>query len=131
MEDVALFILFQKIKLYFKGQQDHECCKAHVVIDEGWKKNGVALISEVLFGNEFDSSKVVFGSSHKIILLQLADFAAFVLNRMQIAGSKDKITKKESHLLQVIKPMIGLYNDVSHKHFLLHNKTGKIQQLKI
>ncbi len=129
VEDTALFILIQKIKLHIRSQQNHQLSKAHVIIDEGWKKNGVGLISEVLFGNEFDSSKVVFGSSHEIVLLQLADFAGFVLNRMQIAGSKEQISKKESHFLQVVKPMIGLYNDVTHKQFLLHNKTEKIQQV--
>lgn len=128
-EDTALFILIEKLRLFIQEQQETETGEAHVVIDEGWKKNGVALISEKIFGKEFNLSKVCFGSSKNIVLLQLADFAAFVLNRMQIAGSKEVVSKKELHFLKVTEPMTHLFRDVTRKHVLIHNKTGKSQQI--
>jgi len=129
VEDIALFILILKIRSYIQGQQSTEKGEAHVIVDEGWKKNNVALISEIIFGKELDRSKICFGSSKNIVLLQLADFAAFVLNRMQIVGSKDVVSKKELHFLKVTKPMTHLYRDVSRKQMLINNKTGKSQPI--
>ncbi len=129
LEDTALFLLLLKVRMYIKNNQLIEPGVAHVFVDEGWKKNGIGLISSVIFSPEFDRNKVCFGSSKDIILLQLADFAAFVLNRMQIAGGKEVVKNKERHMLQIVKPMVHLYQDVTQKQLIIHNETGKAQQI--
>jgi len=116
LEDTALFLLLIKLRRYIRKQQGNEGGTAHVFVDEGWKKNGVGIISDEVFGPEFDQNKVCFGSSKNIVLLQLADFAAFVLNRMQIAGSKENISKKDLDFLQVVKPMVHLYSNITEKN---------------
>jgi hypothetical protein len=127
-KDAALFLLLLKVRMHVQKNQLTEPGTAHVFIDEGWKKNGVALQSEALFGSVFDRYKVCFGSSKDIFLLQLADFAAFVLNRMQLTGGKDIVKIKERHLLQIVQPMTHLYQDISRMQLKIHNGTGKIQR---
>jgi hypothetical protein len=126
LEDTALFILFVKLRVHIRKQQGDEKGAAHVFVDEGWKKNGIGIISDEIFGPEFDQNKVCFGSSKNIVLLQLADFAAYVLNRIQIANSKENVTKKELHFLQVVEPMVHLYSDIALKKRIIHTKTRKI-----
>jgi hypothetical protein len=126
-DDAALFFLLLRVKMHVRNHQVSELGTAHVFVDEGWKKNGVGLQSLPIFGPEFDRDKVCFASSKSILLLQLADFAAFVLNRMQIIGSKDVIRKKERDLLQVIQPMVHLYQQTSSTQVLMHNVTGATQ----
>lgn len=128
LEDTALFFLLLKVRIHVQKNQVIEPGTAHVFVDEGWKKNGIGLQSEALFGSAFDRYKVCFGSSKDIILLQLADFAAFVLNRMQISGGKDIVKPKERHFLQVVQPMLRLYQDVSRITLKIHNETGMTQQ---
>lgn len=126
-DDAALFFLLLRVKMHVRSLQVSEPGTAHVFVDEGWKKNGVGLQSFPIFGPEFDRDKVCFASSKSVLLLQLADFAAFVLNRMQIFGSKDVVKKKEQHLLQVIQPMVHLYQGTSSSQVLIHNATGATQ----
>ncbi len=126
-EDAALFFLLQRVKMHIRSLQISEPGTAHVFVDEGWKKNGVGLQSLPIFGPEFDGDKVCFASSKSIFLIQLADFAAFILNRMQISGSKEVLNKKEKHLLQVIQPMVHLYKEASSVQVLIHNETGATQ----
>jgi len=128
VEDTALFLLLMKVRIHLQNSQVIEPGTAHVFIDEGWKKNGVGLQSAALFGSIFDRQKICFGCSKDIILLQLADFAAFVLNRMQISGGKDIVKPKERHFLQVVQPVISLYHDVSRMRLKIHNETGMTQQ---
>ena len=126
-EDMALFLLLEKLRFHVRKQQSEEKGPAHVFVDEGWKKRDVGIQSDVIFGPEFDQKKICFSSSKSIVLLQLADFAAFTLNRMQIAASKERVYKKELHFLEVVKPMTHLYSDAIENSILIHTKTGKIQ----
>lgn len=127
-DDAALFFLLLRIKMHLRNNQSSEPGTAHVFVDEGWKKNGVGLQSAPIFGPEFDREKVCFASSKELVLLQLADFTAFVLNRMQIIGSKDVVKEKERHLMQVIQPMAHLYEVTSLSQVFIHNRTGGTQK---
>jgi hypothetical protein len=129
VEDTALFILLTKLQIHLKEAQKNENGKAHVFIDEGWKKNGKAIFGEHVFGNGFDRGKVCFGSSKDIIFIQLADFAAFVLNRMQITASKGSFSQKETQFMQVIQPMVGLYKDVAPSKSIIDLKKGELHSL--
>jgi hypothetical protein len=129
LQDTALFLLLLKVRVFINSNQSLETGKAHVFVDEGWKKKGVGLVSSALFSPEFDRGKVCFGSSKDLFLLQLADFAAFVLNRMQIVMGKNPVTKKERHLLQVVQPIVHLYQDVSQQKLLIHNQSGQVQPI--
>src|SRR5262249_46662510 len=85
-EDLALFFLLLRIKWYLEkeyagGRQ------ARVFVDEGFKKNGVA-IRMPRFARQFADGLVCFARSDTILPIQLADFAAFALNRNQILLSK-------------------------------------------
>lgn len=127
-EDAALFFLLLKVRMHIEEAQSTEPGAAHVFVDEGWKKNGVALQGEIIFNSVFDRHKICFGSSKSLILLQLADFAAFVLNRMQISGGKEVLKPKERHFLQIVQPMVHLYRGIEKVQLKIHNGTGQVQQ---
>ena len=80
-EDLALFFLLLRTKWYIeKGCSGS--IKARVFVDEGFKKNGVA-IKMPRFERQFADGLVCFARSDTILPIQLADFAAFALNRSQ------------------------------------------------
>lgn len=64
--------------------------KSYLIVDEGLRKAGKSLRIQHLTDNFIDS-KIYFESSHNIFPIQLADYAAFAINRSQwIMGKKEK-----------------------------------------
>jgi len=92
-------------KEYVGGSQ------ARVFVDEGFKKNGVAIRMPRLAG-QFVDGLVCFARSDTILPIQLADFAAFALNRQQILLSKPKLSELDRELLAMLTPMAWNYQNI-------------------
>ncbi|EKD87961.1 MAG: hypothetical protein ACD_35C00119G0002 [uncultured bacterium] len=100
-EDTALFFLLIRLKWFMEKTPEFPNVKAHVFIDEGYKKNGVG-IKIPTFETVFCDGLVCFAQSSGIVQIQLADFAAFALNRSQLIGGRDKRNSLDLRLLQIL-----------------------------
>lgn len=104
----SLALLLLKI-LLFLWEQGWK--KAIIVVDEGIQKAGSTLI----FENSapfFKASEVWFASSEMVPPLQLADFAAYSLNRAQVLTGKEKKTNADIEFLLAFESMANCYSDV-------------------
>jgi hypothetical protein len=90
---------------YFDGSQ------ARVFVDEGFKKSGAA-IKMPRFERQFADGLVCFARSNAILPIQLADFAAFALNRHQILRSKPKLSDLDRELLAILSPISWNYQNI-------------------
>jgi hypothetical protein len=113
-EDAALFFLLIRLKWYMEQTSTYPLIKARVFVDEGYKKNGVA-IQICTFESAFADGLVCFASSASILPLQLADVAAFALNRTQLIIGKQKRTSIDNRLLEVLSPIAWNYQNIEKK----------------
>jgi len=81
--DLALFFLLIRVKWFLEQKLAKPGPWARVFIDEGFKKSGVA-IKIPSFERYFVDGLVCFVRSDLVQPIQLADFAAFALNRTQL-----------------------------------------------
>ncbi len=88
--------------------------KAHVFVDEGWKSNGVA-IKIPIFEDVFNDGLVCFCRSSTILPIQLADFAAFALNRTQLVCGRNKRSPLDMHLLEILSKVANNYVNIEKK----------------
>lgn len=102
--DLSLLFLFIRLKEFMKEQEPMGRKKARVFIDEGFKKNGKGMRIPS-FENAFVESQICFAKSSTIYPIQLADFAAFSLNRMQLLAGKDRRTPLDLELLKILSPL--------------------------
>jgi Protein of unknown function (DUF3800) len=109
-EDLALFFLLLRIKLHLEKEFPNGS-QARVFVDEGFKKNGVA-IKMPRFARYFADGLVCFARSDTILPIQLADFAAFALNRHQILLSKPLLSDLDRELLAILTPMAWNYQNI-------------------
>jgi len=61
----------------------------------------------------FCAGGVLFASSRLVPLIQLADFAAYILNRWQLLRVKDRLNELDKTLLRIISPTTGCFVNVS------------------
>ena len=113
-EDTALFFLLIRLKWFMEKTPEFPHVKGRVFIDEGYKKNGVA-IKIPTFETVFGEGLVCFGKSSDIMPIQLADFAAFALNRTQIIGGRDKRNSLDQRLLQILSQVAFNYLNINQK----------------
>jgi hypothetical protein len=87
--DLALVFVLIRVRTYLKslGGDNATAC---VVIDEGRLKSGKAIVISGL-APTFRAGAILFASSRLVHPLQLADFAAFVMNRWQLLRVKDNL----------------------------------------
>ena len=123
--DLALFLLLARIKIYLRNNVQRFGPSSHVIVDEGWKKAGTALNSTSFFGPEFCGGNVLFTSSEKVLFLQIADFAAFSLNRMQISSMQGEIKKKENDFLIAIQPLTEQFLNLDKQSMKIANEGGR------
>jgi len=100
-EDAALFILLIRLKEYIEKMPDFPNVKTRVFIDEGYRKNGV-IIKIPTFETVFSEGFICFCQSCTIKPIQLADYAAFSLNRSQLIGGRGKRNSLDKRLLQIL-----------------------------
>jgi uncharacterized protein DUF3800 len=111
-EDLALFFLLLRIKSHLE-KEGPGGIKARVFVDEGFKKNGVA-IKIPRFAQQFADGLVCFARSDTVLPIQLADFAAFALNRNQILLSKPKLNDLDRELLAILTPIAWNYQNTEN-----------------
>ena len=107
-QDTALWLLLTRVWDYIRTARTDENQRAFVCIDEGFKRPGFSPEIEVM-DDGFHDGRIYFASSAELPLIQLADFAAFCLNRSQIAIRRDKRNDFDLQLLQILSPIAGQY----------------------
>jgi hypothetical protein len=85
-----------------------------VFLDEGLKKAD-SCVEVDAFADTFMDGHLLFASSSSIALLQLADFAAFCLNRTQISIRRDKRSEFDIALLRTLEPLAAQYRNCTPK----------------
>jgi hypothetical protein len=142
-EDLALFFLLLRVKWYMEGKcntaemdglstgvqgwiQTHSIKRARVFVDEGFKKNGIA-VTIPTFEGQFVDGLICFARSDAILPLQLADFAAFALNRTQILMAKAELSDLDRKLLTILSPVALNYQNILKKILLLDPPSGTRQ----
>jgi len=96
-EDLALLFLLIRIKWYIEKNRAAPGITARVFVDEGYKKHGVAILIPK-WVSMFEDGQICFARSSETYPLQLADFAAYVLNRSQLILDKIRSGRKISSL---------------------------------
>ncbi len=109
--DCALCFLLIRVK-WFLERELRAPVAARVFVDEGFKKNGLAL-SLPMWSSTFADGLVCFARSESVLPLQLADFAAFGLNRTQMLLAKPHLSELDEHLLRILEPLAPLYKNIS------------------
>ncbi len=115
-EDLALFLLLLRVKWHLEKKYSASERLARVFVDEGFRKNGRAVVIEPL-KNVFADGLICFASSSSILPLQLADFAAFCLNRTQLLLGRPELNDRDEALLRIIQPIAWNYQNI-HQLFL-------------
>ena len=114
VEDAALFFLLIRLKWFIEEIREDPKIKARVFVDEGWKRNGVA-VKIPTFDAVFSDGLVCFCQSSSILPIQLADFAAFALNRTQLIGGRDKRNSLDLRLLEILSQVAFNYVNIDKK----------------
>jgi hypothetical protein len=113
-EDLALFFLMLRLKWYMKETETYPNTKARVFIDEGFKNNGI-IIRIPTFDDAFADGQICFAKSSSIYPIQLADFSAFSLNRVQLIGGRDQRSPLDTRLLAILSPVAFNYVNIEKK----------------
>lgn len=113
-EDAALFFLLICLRWFMEETSEFPNVKARVFIDESYKKTGVG-IKIPTFEKVFCDGLVCFAQSSSIVPIQLADFAAFALNRSQLLGGRDKRKSLDLKLLQILTQADFNYLNIGKK----------------
>jgi hypothetical protein len=99
--DVSLLFLLIMLRKYVEKNRKDKTTKAHIFIDEGYKKSGLA-ISVPFWSDVFADGNIKFVSSSRVHLIQLADFAAFAINRQKMVLRNDKLSSIDQILMRLI-----------------------------
>ena len=102
-EDLALIFVLVRIRMHLKSLESGRAT-ACVVVDEGRQSSGKAIVLPGLAPTFFEGA-VLFASSRLVHPIQLADFAAFVMNRWQLLLVKDSLTELDKTLLEIVSPI--------------------------
>lgn len=88
-KDMALFTLLIQVKRFLFSHPEYSA-PYKIVIDEGRKPNG-AVQPCVMFGDLLQDEQILYESSAYDVLLQIADFVAFTLNRCTWLNMKETL----------------------------------------
>lgn len=108
-KDISLFLLLLKVRDLLLDRE----AMAAVFMDEGWKKNGVALSLPAPWDIAFRDGLVMSGRSHEIWGLQFADFGAFVLNRSQMLIGKEALTQIDLAFMSIVERISPLFDNLN------------------
>ena len=110
-EDLALFFLLIRVKWHLEQNYSENKRPARVFVDEGFQKPGAAIVIEPL-EQVFANGLICFAQSSSILPLQLADFAAFCLNRSQLLLGRSKLSELDKSFLRIIEPLAWNYQNI-------------------
>lgn len=117
-EHVALFFLLLRVRNYLRDSLTGQT--ARVFVDEGFQRNGVGLCIPG-FQPEFRDGLICFGRSASILPIQLADFAAFGLNRVQLIRGKTSLSDADSRLIEIYAALAYNYINIEQREVDLAN----------
>jgi hypothetical protein len=107
-DHLAFFFLLLRVRSHLERRYSEAETPTRVFVDEGLLKNGSAVqISP--FAPLFADGLICFGRSDSILPLQLADFAAFCLNRTQLLLGKPELSEIDMQFLRLISPLAWNY----------------------
>jgi hypothetical protein len=109
--DLALFFLLIRAKWFLQQENTNDGPWARVFVDEGFQKNGAA-IKIPAFQQCYVDGLVCFARSDMVIPIQLADFAAFSLNKTQLILGKQEKTDLDWEILEILSPISWNYIDL-------------------
>ena len=109
-EDLALIFALMRVRLHLKSL-DGGKATACVVVDEGRLPNGKAIILPSL-APTFFSGAILFANSRLVHPIQLADFAAFVMNRWQLLRVKNSLSNKDKALLEIVSQVARCFVNI-------------------
>lgn len=95
-EDSCLLLLLNKLKIFLNKEFEGETIE--FVMDEGRKKNGQVETFQIL-ENLAENCQISFRSSNNFLLLQVADFFAYSVNRMQTTMVKEQRTEFDKTII--------------------------------
>jgi hypothetical protein len=109
-EDLALIFALLRVRMHLKslGGGDATAC---ILVDEGRLASGSSIVLPGL-APTFVAGAVLFVSSRLVPPIQLADFAAFVLNRWQLLRVKESLSKVDRTLLEIVSPIAELFVNI-------------------
>ena len=110
-QDMALLFLLLRIKFFLEKSRDDDDIVARVFVDEGYKPNGAAIPISA-WKEIFADGLICFARSNVILPLQLADFAAFCLNRTQLILGKQDLCELDKEFLNIISPIVRNYQNI-------------------
>ena len=121
-EDAALFFLLSRVRQHIEKNRGPFPGLSRLFVDEGYKKNGVGICAELdVWKPVFADCLINFAKSSVIHPLQLADFAAFVLNRHQLLLNKSKLSDLDKELLAITSGMVSNFVNIERRAM---NTTG-------
>jgi hypothetical protein len=108
--DAALMVLLMRIRHKLLTVFRDEA-PVRIFVDEGILKNGQGFVIPPL-SNVFCDGAVLFASSKTVLPIQLADFAAFTLNRWKILTGKSDLNEFDKEFIRIVTPVAELYSDL-------------------
>jgi hypothetical protein len=106
---VALMLLLIRVKWFVDEQMKAEFLRP--IVDEGRFRAGTVVKIPGLHPPLL-RGEIVFSALSDIHPLQLADFAAFSLNRTQLLLGLKKLSYWDAKLLQILTPIAPLFTDL-------------------
>ncbi|MBI4496752.1 MAG: DUF3800 domain-containing protein [Chloroflexi bacterium] len=91
---------------------------ARIFVDEGFKRSGKA-IQVPQFSTVFTDGPICFAKSRSVLPIQLADFAAYCLNKTQILLAKSDLTERDKTLLEILSGTSWNYQNIEKKEISL------------
>lgn len=117
-DEMALLFLLIQIKKYIESERSNDSIRAEVFVDGGLIRQGGSSITVEGWNATFYDGQVHFCDSKEVFPIQLADFAAFSLNKQQlIVGRQDTETFSEfnMHLLEIISSISMNYQNIDRE----------------
>lgn len=102
-EDLALIFVLVRVQLHLMSLEGGSAT-ACIVVDEGRLSSGKTIVLPGL-APTFFAGAILFANSRLVHPIQLADFAAFVMNRWQLLRVKDSLTELDKTLLEIVSPI--------------------------
>jgi hypothetical protein len=102
-EDLALIFALLRVRVHLQSLLGGNAT-ACVVVDEGRLSSGTAIVLPGL-APTFVAGAVFFASSRLVHPIQLADFAAFVMNRWQLLRVKENLSELDKTFLETVSPI--------------------------
>jgi hypothetical protein len=109
-EDLALIVALLRVRIHLKSLRSGGAT-ACVVVDEGRLSSGKAIVLPGLAPTFFGGA-VFFASSRLVQPIQLADFAAFVMNRSQLLRVKNELSDLDKTFLEIVSPIAQNFVDL-------------------